>query len=171
MQNICLVLPCLSSAFWKTRKVHQKLLRSGDCNVKDKKGRVKRGLEWKCGLTWPRSMGKMAQLGVENQFARAMIRLDHHLHCFGNLFWLPHYCLQPEPEDRKSRCVRLMPVHNRKDNCHRANHPRRNREKDGLSSFQMEWRDLKCEELYFREDQYLHFIQLFPGWLLVNIAW
>lgn len=117
-----------------------------------KKRRVKKGTGVK---TWSNRAAKqreIALLGVENQFARAVISLGHHLHLRENPPWLPRYCPQSEREDTSRRWVLSQP----KD--HRANRLKRTEE-------------LMCQELYFREDQHLYFAQLFPGWLLENIAW
>lgn len=57
-----------------------------------KKRRVKKGTGVK---TWPNRAAKqreIALLGVENQFARAVISLGHHLHLRENPPWLPRYC-------------------------------------------------------------------------------
>ena len=69
---------------------------------------------------------------MENQFARATVRLKHHLHISGGSLVT---CLF---EHIRSEWVCVIAVYNRKDNYHPANQQRRKRVKDHLSNFEMD---------------------------------
>lgn len=116
-----------------------------------KKRRVKKGTGV---MTWLNRAARQegnGSVGSGKSICQGRGSLGHHLQPRENPSRLPHYCPRSEREDESRRWVLSQP----KD--HRAN--------------RLKWRELMCQELYFREDQHLYFTQLFSGWLLENIAW
>lgn len=154
----------------KPSKINKEVtIRIWEFTLGEKRGSLKKGLERTCKVTvWQRGMGLMAQTRSGKSICQG----------HGKTETSPPHFLRI-PSDTVMSAVRAwaqeamgMPGSSLQQKRQQPPSKPTEEEQSEGPSFKF-WNGLNrhslCQELW--EDQYFFFTPLFPGWLLVNIAW